>query len=141
LSVTTISHFTFSGTEFSRGAYFCNISVCVDIVKKRDSLLSLLELSEMGIRNDKGNLKNLLDSVTTSEDERGNSSSGNGRCNGVTLLVEIDLDVPFSPGLGGGKAATSSAHVSKGSLAGTVSSSSTDTRNTGYSSTSTPGFS
>jgi hypothetical protein len=54
--------------------------------------------------------------------------------------VNADLPVPPPPGLGGGKHPSSSAHISKGSLASTVGSSSRDTRNTSHGSAGTPRF-
>lgn len=50
------------------------------------------------------------------------------------LLALVDLDMPLAPDLGRGKHAAGSAHVTKGSLTGTVS---TTTRDTGDTSNST----
>lgn len=47
------------------------------------------------------------------------------------LLAQVDLLVPLSPDLCRGEHATRAAHVTKGSLSSTVSSSSRDTRDTG----------
>jgi hypothetical protein len=52
-----------------------------------------------------------------------------------SLLALVDLDVPLSPDLGRGKHATGTAHVTEGSLTGTVSTTTRDTGNTGNSTT------
>jgi hypothetical protein len=55
-------------------------------------------------------------------------------------LVHADLAVPSSPGLGGGEHSTTTAHVSEGTLASTVSTATRYTRNTRDGATSTPRF-
>jgi hypothetical protein len=52
-----------------------------------------------------------------------------------SLLTLVDLDVPLAPDLGRGEHATGSAHVTEGSLTGTVSTTTRDARNTGNSAT------
>lgn len=50
---------------------------------------------------------------------------------GNVLLALVNLDVPLPPDLGGGEHATGTAHVTEGSLTGTVSTTTGDTGNTG----------
>jgi hypothetical protein len=52
-----------------------------------------------------------------------------------SLLALVDLDVPLAPDLGRGEHATGSAHVTEGSLTGTVSTTTGDTGDTGDSAT------
>jgi len=59
----------------------------------------------------------------------------------VSLLGEVDLSVPFSPGLEGSEHATLAAHVTEGTLAGSGGAGTANTGDTGDSATSAPGFS
>ena len=120
--------------------HFKDIFVGIDSSEESDGFLCLCEIGEMRIGNDEGDFKDFFDAVTTCEDERGNSGGSNGRGDSVSFLIEIDLDMPFSPCLGGSETTSTTAHVTKGSLARAVSSSTTDTRNTSDSSSSTPRF-
>jgi len=58
--------------------------------------------------------------VSSGEDERGQGGGGQGGGDGVSLLLEVDLPVPFSPGLQGGEHPSGSTHVTEGGLAGSV---------------------
>lgn len=69
-----------------------------------------------------------------------NAGSGDGRHQSVPLQVHVDLAMPTAPGLGRGKHTSTTAHVTEGTLAGTVSTTTTDTRNTGHGTTGSPGF-
>jgi hypothetical protein len=86
--------------------------------------LEALEESMGGLNvegvNNEGELGDGINLVATGEDEGSASRSSNGRGDGVTLLVEVDLAVPFPPGAEGGEHATLTAHVTEGGLAGTV---------------------
>ena len=120
--------------------HFKDVFVSIDSSEQSDGFLCLCKIGEMGIGNDEGDFEDFFDAVTTSEDERGNSGGGNGRGDSVSFLIEVDLDMPFSPCLGGSETTSTTAHVTEGGLSRTVSSSTTDTRNTSNSSSSTPGF-
>jgi hypothetical protein len=85
---------------------------------------------------DEGELGDIVDTVTTGHDERSASGGGEGGSDGVSLLVGVDLSVPFSPDLEGSEHATLAALVTEGGLAGTVG---TGARNTGNSSNGTTG--
>ena len=76
--------------------------------------------------------------MTAGEKERWESGGSKGRDNGETALVLVDLDVPLAPGLGRGEHTTTTAHVTEGSLARTVGSTTTDTGNTSDGTTGTP---
>jgi len=90
-----------------------------------------------GVNNER-KLRDVLDSVTTGHDERGDSGRSNARRNGMTTLVHIDLTVPLAPDLSGAEHGTTTAHVTEGTLSGTVGTATRGTRNTGNSATSTP---
>ncbi|KAH3676458.1 hypothetical protein WICPIJ_009114 [Wickerhamomyces pijperi] len=53
----------------------------------------------------------------------------------------VNLDVPFSPGLSWSKHTTTTTHVTESSLTRSVGTTTTNSWNSGNSSTSTPGFS
>lgn len=75
---------------------------------------------------------------TFRHDQCRDSRSSNSRANGVTPLVNVNVAMPSSPGLGWGKHTTTSAHVSKSSLARPVGTTSTNTWNPSHGTTSTP---
>lgn len=79
--------------------------------------------------------------MSSSQNKRGEGRGSQSRGEGISALVDIDLSVPLSPGLGGGEHSSSSAHVTESSLAGSVGTTTRDTRNTSNSSTSSPRFS
>lgn len=141
LTMTTVAHFTSASAKLLRCMDLEDIFVRINSSEESDSFFCLCEVCEMGIGNDERDFENFLNAMSTSEDEGGNCSGGNSRGNGVTLLIEVDLDVPFSPCLCGCETTSTTAHVTKGSLSRAVSSSTTDTRDTSNSSSSTPGFS
>ena len=78
--------------------------------------------------------------VASGLDERSTGSSGESRCNSISLLVEVDLSVPLSPDLEWGKHASLTAHVTEGGLTGSVGTGSRDSWDSCYGTTSSPGF-
>lgn len=115
LPVTAVTQFTLTGTQFPRVGDLSDVSVGLESLEESDSLLGLAELLDGG-GDDEGDLFDLLDTVSTSEDESGEGRCGQGRDGGKSALLLVHLDVPFAPSLGGGEHATSTAHVTKGSL-------------------------
>jgi len=67
-------------------------------------------------------------------------SGCDGRAHGVPLLVLVGAAVPAPPYFGWSKHASTTAHISEGTLARSVSTSTTYTWNTCHGTTSTPGF-
>lgn len=137
LAVATVPELALSSTDLAGVGDLDNIGVGLQGLEEGDSLLGLGESLDLGSDNE-GNLLDLLDAVATSENEGRQSRSSESGDDGESALVLVDLDVPLAPGLGGGEHATTPAHVTEGSLAGTVSSSTTNTGNTGDSATSSP---
>jgi len=68
--------------------------------------------------NDEGELGNLVDVVTSGQNEGSDSGGSEGRGDGVSLLVDVDTSVPLSPDLEGSEHATLTAHVTESSLTG-----------------------
>jgi len=115
-----------------------NVAVSVELLQEGKSVLGLVEgLKGVGGNNQR-NLRDAGDLVSTGHDEGGDGRGGQGRGNSVPLLVHVDLAVPSSPDTGGSKHTSSTAHVSEGSLTCTVCTSSRNTGDTSYGSTSTP---
>lgn len=78
--------------------------------------------------------------MTASHDQGRNSRGGDGGDDGVPLLVDRDLAVPAAPDLGRSKHAAAPAHVSEGTLAGTVGTATRNTGDTRNGTTGSPGF-
>ncbi len=77
-------------------------------------------------------LGNTGDAVAAGHDERGQGRRGQGRNDGVTALVHVDLTVPLAPDLGGRKHAALAAHVAKGGLPRAVGTATRHTGDTGH---------
>jgi hypothetical protein len=90
------------------------------------------------VGDDEGELKDVVNLVSTSHNEGREGRGSKGRGNSMTSLSQVIESVPSSPGLGGGKHTTLSALVSEGSLTRSGGSSTGNTRNTGNGTTSTP---
>ena len=139
LTVAAVPQLALSSTELARVGDLDDIGVSLESLEESDGLLGLGESLDFG-GDDEGDFLDLLDAVATGEDERWEGRSGKGRNNSESALVLVDLDVPLAPGLGRREHATATAHVTKGSLARAVGSSSSNTGNTGNGTTSTPGL-
>lgn len=139
LTVTTVTKLTLTGTDLAGRGDLEDIIVGMDGLEKGNGGLGLGEGLDT-VTNDKRDLGDLLDAVTTGKDQRGDSGGGEGRGRGETTLVHGNLDVPLAPGLGGGEHTTTTAHVTEGSLSGTVGTTTRDTGDTGNGPSGTPGL-
>jgi len=140
LDVSSVSELTLSGSDAVGFNDSFDIIVSVEGLQQSNGLLGLINtFNELGV-NDQRDFGNLVNLVTTGHDQSWDSGGSQSRGNSVSSLVDWDLNVPLSPGLGWCKHSTTTAHVSKSSLARSGSTSSRNTRDTGYSSTSTPRF-
>jgi hypothetical protein len=137
--VTTTTELTLTSTELLRVANLFDISRGADSLEK---LVGDLGLGDglSGIIDDQGNFRELFNTVTTGQNERGNGGGSESRGNGITLLVRVDLSVPTSPDLGGGEHATFTAHVTESTLTSAGGTTTRNTRNTGDGATGTPRF-
>lgn len=140
LTVTTVPELALASTELARVGDLDDIRVRAQILEESDGFLSL-GVGLDGRLDDEGDLGNLLNAVATSKDEGGERRGGESRNDGEAALVLVDLDMPLAPGLGGREHATATAHVTERSLAGAVSSSTSNTGDTCDGTTSTPGLS
>lgn len=120
-------------------SYLLDISPGLDPPQELNSMLGLAQLLDL-VADDQRKFRHLIDDMALAEDEGWHTGCGNGRGQSVTSLVDVDATVPTAPWLGGGEHATSATHVTESTLAGTVGTATTYTRNTGDSTTSTPGL-
>lgn len=88
--------------------------------------------------NNKGELGDTVDLVASGHDKRTAGGGSEGGGDSVSLLVEVNLSVPFSLDLERGEHATFTAHVTEGTLTGTGSTRSRDSWDTGDGATSSP---
>lgn len=139
LGVAAVAQLADTGTDLARVRDLDNVVVGVERLEQGDGLLGLGQVLG-GVSNDEGNLLELLDAVTAGEQERGDGGGSQSRGGSVTLLVLVGLDEPSAPQLGGGKHVTTTDHVTKGGLAGAVSTTTADTGDTGNGTTGTPGL-
>ena len=140
LDTSTVPHLALASPEALGLVYLLNVSPGLDLLQKDVGFLGLVVGLNL-VRHNQGHFRNLFNTVSLGHYEGGNTSSCNGRDHGVPLLSYIDFTVPTAVDLGGGKHVTATAHVSESTLTGAVSTSATNTRNTGHGSTSTPGLS
>lgn len=96
-----------------------SISIGSDLLQSLDGSCCVLHALSR-VKSNKRHLKHGLEPVTTSHDQRRSSSGDNGGNHNVPLLCEDDATVPVAPDLGRSKHATTSVHVPKCSLFGTV---------------------
>jgi hypothetical protein len=140
LTVATVTELTLTSTELAGVGDLDNVRVGVEGLQEGNGFLGLGQLFSRVVNN-KRDFLNLFDTVTTGHDQRGKSRSSQSGSSSETLLVQVGLDLPLSPGLGRSKHTTTTTHVTESGLTGTVSTRTVDTRNTSDSTTSTPRFS
>jgi len=138
LNITTVSELTLTSSDLLGVNHSLDISISVEGLENLDSLLCLLDISEGLVVKDKGDLGDLLNSVTSSQHEGDGGGGSQSGYKGVSLLVLVDLSVPSSVSLSGGEHTTTTAHVTESSLTSTVCSTSWNTRDTSNSTSSTP---
>jgi len=114
-SVPSSSHLSLSSSDLPGVGDLDDVGVSLGSLEESDGLLGL-GVGLGGVGDDEGDLLDLLDSVSSSENERGEGRGGESRNDGESLLVLVDLDVPLPPDLGGSEHSSTSAHVSEGGL-------------------------
>lgn len=139
LGVTAVPELTLTGTDGTASLYLFNVIIGTDGLHQLDGSLGLAQALD-AIGNDKRHLGDLLDAVTTGHDKGRKGRGSDSRDGSIATLVDVDLSVPLAERLGRGKHATTTTHVTKGSLTGTVRTTTTDTGNTCNGTTRTPGL-
>lgn len=112
---SSVSELALSGSKLLGVSDSENILIDVEGLEDLDGLLGLVDGVD-AVLEDQRKLWNLCDSVTSSENERGNSGGGNSGSQGVSSLLEVHLSVPSSPGSQWVGHSTGSAHVTVGTL-------------------------
>lgn len=133
--VSGVSEFTLASSDL------LGVSGSLHVLTSTNTLEGLEEgLGGVNIEglNNQGELGNVGDSVTSSENKGSDSGGSNGGGDGVSLLVSVDLSVPSSIGLEGSEHSTLSALVTEGTLAGSGSTRATNSGNTSDGSTGSP---
>jgi len=87
-----------------------------DSLEESNSILGLFNGFDLVVNN-AGDVGDSRESVSSGHNEGNISGGSQSRGNGVSLLLEVDLSVPSSPGLEGREHSTLSAHVTEGTLA------------------------
>ncbi|KAI3785320.1 hypothetical protein L1987_44436 [Smallanthus sonchifolius] len=70
----------------------------IDGIRDQKPEIAMEQRKESGITNNQRKLRHRLDPVSASHDKRRHGGSGDGRNDGVSLLVHIDLPIPPPPG-------------------------------------------
>jgi hypothetical protein len=137
-SVSSVSELTLtSSDDLSVGNSF-NIFVGTESLEESNGILGLFNTFELVVNNQR-KVGDVLDSVTSGKNKRSNSGSSKSSGNSVSLLLDVDLSVPSSPGLQGGEHTTLSDGVSEGTLSSSVGTRTRNSGNSGNGSTGTPG--
>jgi len=136
--VSSVSELTLTSSDnLSVGNSF-NIFVGTESLQEGNDVSGLFNTFELVI-NDQRKVGDSTDSVSSSQNERSQSGSSQSSSDGVSLLFNVDLSVPSSPGLQWGEHSTLSARVSEGTLGGSGGTTSTNSWNSGNGTTWTPG--
>lgn len=138
-SVSSVSELTLSWSDGLGVDDSFNIIISTESLEESNDFLGLGSTFDLVI-NDQRKVGDVVDSVTSGKDERSDSGGSQSGSDGVSLLLDVDLSVPSSPGLQWSEHSTFSAGVSEGSLSGSAGTTSADSWNSGNSTTWTPGF-
>jgi hypothetical protein len=98
LTVTAVTDLTNTSANLARVGDLDNISVGIEGLEKSNGFLGLGESLSL-ISDNKGNLLNLLNAMTAGQDKGRKSRSSQSGSSGETLLVQVKLNMPLSPGL------------------------------------------
>lgn len=138
VDVTSVSGLTLALADSVRSIDTVQVRLSSKSGEEGYGVLGLEYGINVSIGNDQRNLSDLFNAVTTGQNKRGEGRGRQSRDGGITTLSLADLDVPSSPHLSGSKHASTTTHVTEGTLARSVSTTSCDTGDTRDGSTSTP---
>jgi len=134
--VSSVSHLSLSGSDLLGGQASVDILVSSNLGQAGLGGGGLVHV--LNVREDQWNLRNVVDGMTSGHNQSRDGSCGKSGSNGESSLALVDLSVPLSPSLGWGEHSSTSAHVSEGSLSGSLGSSSGNSWNSGDGSSSSP---
>ena len=130
-----VSHFTLSSAGALGGANAGEIASNTKVIEALEETSSLFFVEAV---DNERKLGHIVDLVATGHHKGTASSSGESGGNSVSLLVGVDLSLPLSPDLERGEHAALAAHVTEGTLAGTVSTRARDSWDSSDGATGTP---
>lgn len=137
--MSSASHFAFSGSNGSGIDNFFNVIESSDSFQKSDGFFGFFDGFDVVVNN-KWELRDICDSVSSGHDQRSDSGCGDGGRDGVSFVFDVYSSVPMSPGVEGSEHSSFTTHVSEGGLSGSVGTRTRNSWNTSDGSTSTPGF-
>lgn len=137
LHKSSVSQFSFTGSQLLALDDSNNIIVDVESLKESNSILSLFDVLH-SVFNDQRQFRDLLDFVSSSQDQRSDSGSSNSSSSGMSSLFDIHSSVPSSVSLQRSEHSSLSNHVSESSLSTSAGTRSTYSWNSGDGSTSSP---
>jgi hypothetical protein len=135
--VSSVSELTLTSSDGLGGGNSFNIFESTESLQEGNDVSGLFNTFDLVI-NDQRKVGDVVDSVTSGEDEGSDSGGSQSGGNGVSLLLDVDLSVPSSPGLQGSEHSTLSTRVGESTLGSSGSTRSTDSGNSGNGSTGTP---
>jgi hypothetical protein len=141
LDVTTTTPLALTSTDATRGNDTLDIIISTDGLEALDGILGLLDLGNRIVADDKRNLRDVLDLVAASDHKSRDGRSSDGRDDSIATELKIHTTVDATEGSLGRVHVTTTSHVTKSSLTATVSTATSNTRDTCNSTTSTPGLS
>jgi len=139
LDATTVTHLTTTSAQTLALVDLLNIGPGLEATQECDSLLGLGAFLHL-VGHDQWKFRDVIDDMASRHDEGWYTRSSNCGDNGIALQVDVDAAVPSAPRLGWGEHATTTTHVTESTLTRAVSTTTTDTGNTGDGTASTPGL-
>jgi len=132
-----VSHLALASASVLGGSDTGEVASAAEVVEALKKSGSLLLVKAV---NNERKLGHIVDLVTTGHHEGTASGGSESRGNSVSLLVGVDLSLPLSPDLERSEHATLTAHVTEGTLTGSVSTRARDSWDSSDGTTGTPGF-
>merc|ERR1711962_674106 len=139
-NVSSVPHFSFPTSDLFRLLAFLDIIICTQCFQQRYSCFGFGEAFD-GVCADDWNFRDVVNLVSSCHQQGRDSTGCQCRAHCISPLFLVNGTVPSAPGFSWGEHASTSAHVTKGSLTGSVSTTTTHTRNTGNSTSGSPGLS
>jgi hypothetical protein len=135
--VSSVSELTLTSSDGLGGSNSFNIFESTESLQEGNDVSGLFNTFDLVI-NDQRKVGDVVNSVTSGEDKGSDSGGSQSGGNGVSLLLDVDLSVPSSPGLQGSEHSTLSTRVGESTLSSSGSTRTTDSGNSGNGSTGTP---
>lgn len=137
-TVSLVSELTLTSSDGLGVDNSFDVFVGTESLQQSDGISGLFNTFDL-VFDDQRKVGDVGDSVTSSHNEGSHSGSSKSSSNCVSLLLDVDLSVPSSPGLKGSEHSTLSAGVGEGTLSSSGSTRSTDSGYSGNGTTWTPG--